>query len=763
MNKAVTDGLILMPPPFAGGLNVWSSGDGTPGSPTYDGAANAAYVPSDPDFEGCLELLKTSTTQKLRWMGQTPVLNGCYLRVTARVKAMSGALPTVRIAGFAATAGNAAVPGVTVTGPSVALTTYGQTVEVSAIIGTAHRGGVDLVWAGVHHGFVGLDLTGANGGVVRIDDLTVEDVTSFWLRDMMDWVDVRDYGAIGDGVTDDYDAFAAAAGVAARSGRSLLVSEGVFLIGQTLTVEAPVRFQGRLAMPSEARLQLTKNFDFPTYAAAFASEGLGLRKGLQALFNYTDHDTFDLKGRRVLLDAPIDLAEATGLDYFAIRRVLKNGLIEANDGSAWNTVTVTSQATYSTGQPTTLTAVGNVANVPVGARVSGSGVGREVYVKARNISAQTLTLSQPLFGAQGTQVFTFRKFQYILDMSGFGVLERFEIDSVEFQCKGLCSALSLSTEGLIFTLRDCTFNRPKDKAVTSIGRGCQGLLVDNCLFMSNEMPDPSQNRTSVAINVNANDAKLRNNLVRRFGIFAVIAGTYHLIEGNHFYQGDNEQNAVRQPGIVLTYPNSVTSITGNYVDNCFIELANEHDASPAWGGEYSFGGLTITGNVFLVSNVISSFRFLTVKPHGPGHHLAGLVVGSNAFRTVNAAPSRVDGVDTTHADLDYSRFRNVVWQGNTYNGIDTQTESPLVLRHDQSTAATNWTVSTGGKLPFDGYARTVAGLVMEGQPNGPGNEVRTGMPYAMIQQGASQNQVRLTWPSATRGRAVITIRVDNPL
>ena len=48
MNKAITEGLALMPPAFADGLNVWSSGNGTPGSNTYDGAANALFVPSDP-------------------------------------------------------------------------------------------------------------------------------------------------------------------------------------------------------------------------------------------------------------------------------------------------------------------------------------------------------------------------------------------------------------------------------------------------------------------------------------------------------------------------------------------------------------------------------------------------------------------------------------------------------------------------------------------------------------------------------------------
>ena len=59
MNKAITDGVVLMPTPFSAGLDVWSSGDGTPGSDTYDNSANALFVAADGDFGGALELLKT--------------------------------------------------------------------------------------------------------------------------------------------------------------------------------------------------------------------------------------------------------------------------------------------------------------------------------------------------------------------------------------------------------------------------------------------------------------------------------------------------------------------------------------------------------------------------------------------------------------------------------------------------------------------------------------------------------------------------------
>jgi hypothetical protein len=763
MNKAVTEGLVLMPPPFAQGLNVWSSGNGTAGSPTYAGAANAALVPADPDFTGCLELQKTQSLQRLRWMGQMPVLTGCYLRVRARVKVMSGNIPTFRIAGYPAHPGGAQVGGVATQGPAVTPTNYGEVVEVSAIIGTGTRGGVNLNWAGVAYGHVGLDLTGPDGGVVRIDDLIIEDVTSFWLRDMMDWVDVRDFGAQGNGVANDQNAFVAANAAAAASGRSLLVSAGVYNIPDHLTITVPVRFEGHLVMPLAARLQLIRSYDYPTYARAFNNDELGFIKGVQALFHYTDHVSFDLRGRRVPVSAPLNLAALAAASSFNDRRQITNGRLDVQAGPAWNDVVMSAQASYSTSNPTELTSVANIANVPVGARVSGTGVGREVYVKSKNTGAGTLTLSQPLFGAAGVQTYTFTKMQHLLDFSGFATTDRFELHQLDLILRGEANGINLPTEGAIFTVKHCTFNRPRTKAITSTGRGCQGLIVDNSQFLSNEMALPAQQRTSVAINTNANDIKIRNNRVVRFGSFLVIGGTGSILMGNHFFQGDGSQNAVRTPGIVFTRPNLLTTVTGNYIDNCFLEFTNEHSATPAWNNQFSFGGITLTGNFFLCSNVVASFRFVVVKPFGPGHFLSGLQVSGNVFRTINGTINRVEGVDTTHADLARGSFRNVVWENNAYHGINTPAESPLVLRHDQSTAANVWTVQTAGQLPFNGWARTVTSLVMEGAPLGGGTEVRTAMPWVAVQQGPQSDSITLNWPSVTRGRAVVTIRCDNPV
>ncbi|MEN8892130.1 MAG: glycosyl hydrolase family 28-related protein, partial [Planktotalea arctica] len=264
MNKAITDGVVLMPPAFAQGLNVWARGDGTPGSDTYQGTATAAFVPADLDFSGCLEIQKTDATQKLRYMGETPLLPGCYLRITARIKAMSGPLPSVRIAGWAGGSGGTHVSGVNETGNSVSLTAYGEINEVSAIVGAGQRTGVDMVWGRAPlYGHFGLDLTGPNGGVVRVDDIIVEDITSAFHRDMMNIVDVRDFGAVGNGVSNDHAAFIAAD--QAANGRKVFVPSGTYRVGSSLTLNERIEFEGKLDMDAGDILSLTKDFNLPKY------------------------------------------------------------------------------------------------------------------------------------------------------------------------------------------------------------------------------------------------------------------------------------------------------------------------------------------------------------------------------------------------------------------------------------------------------------------------------------------------------------------
>ncbi len=460
MNVVITDGVVLMPPPFAGGLEVWSSEDGRPGQATYDGAANAALVPADQDFAGCLELVKTDAVQKLRYAGNTPILPGVYLRITARVKAISGNLPSVRIAGWAGTGSNSHVAGLVEIGPAVTLTSYGEVVEVSAIVGSGNRQGVDMVWAkGTSFGHFGLDLTGANGGVVRVDDIVIEDITEAFLRVIIGTVDVRDYGAVGDGVTDDRAAFLAAD--ADADGRVVSVPEGTFFLADDTTLESVVRFAGHVTLPAAKRLVLTQNFNLPDYIDAFGGDEMeGFRRALQALLNFSDHDSLDMRGRRIEITEPIDVQAAEGnITTFENRRVVRNGQFNVIAGTAWNSGTATSTAAYNPNNPKKLTAVANIAQIEVGSLVSGAGVGREVYVSDRNVGAGTLTLSQPLYGAATSQSYTFTRFRYVLDFSGFAKCSRFTLEQVEFLCNGVASGILLPADGEQFHMHDVWMNR----------------------------------------------------------------------------------------------------------------------------------------------------------------------------------------------------------------------------------------------------------------------------------------------------------------
>ena len=759
MNKAITDGLVLMPPAFAAGLNLWSRGDGTPGSGSYQGQANAALVSNDQDFAGCLELQKVEAVQKLRSFAQTPMQPGLYLRVTARVKAVSGNLPSVRIAAWAGSVSGTNVASAPQTGVAVPLTSYGQVVTVTAIIAPAARQGVDLVWGMVPvYGHIGLDLTGANGGVVRIDDLVVEDVTSVFLRKMMDWVDVRDYGALGNGTTDDSAAFLAAD--AAAAGRALLVPAGVFPLNSDVTINNRIRFEGTVTMPANRKLTLTRNFDLDTYVSAFGTEIGGFRKALQALFYFTDHVTLDLSGRRVDMTEPLDVAALAGLTSFGTRRVLRNGSLNAVAGTPWATDQVTSLATYAISASTTLTGVANVANVPVGALVIGTGVGREVYVRSKNVAAGTVELSQPLWGAVGTRTYTFRRFKYMLDFSGFSALSRFEIEDIEFNCFGNCSGVLMPLSGATQRFLSCTFNRPLDRGITSTGSGCQGMFIDMCQFLSNEQPVPAQNRTTIALNIQANDAKIRNNRIVRFAHFAVVNGTGHMIFDNHFFQGDDEPAGVRRAGLIFTQTNVSTVVSGNYIDNCFIEWGNEHDPTPEFLNEFSFGGLNIVGNIFIASDVSSAFRWLVVKPYGPGHFLNGFSMTGNSFRVFANTIDRVEMVDTSLATLDFGRSRNVRVEGNSFNQVAQGIMNPVVVSHTQNTAADTWNVSAGGFIPFQGRIRMVEAAMAEGVITNASNVARYLAPNATPGTGAAFNEAQLRWGEPVKGKAIVTLRMD---
>lgn len=756
MNTAVTDGIDLMPPAFSDGLDVWSSQDGLSGQATYDGAQNAALVAGDADFGDCLELFKTQSVQKLRWTGLTAIFPGCYLRISARVKLVGGNRPSVRIGAYAQTTGGSAAA-VPVAGDPVFLDTYGKVYEVSAIVGQGARGGVDLVWsqAAVAAHF-GLDLIGDNNCSVRIESIRIEDATSIFLRTLMDWVDVRDYGAIGDGVTDDTAAFLAAD--AAARGRDILVPEGTYYIGSELTLNARMRFTGKFATDSPGRISLTHNFNYDTYKDAFADEQIALERAMGALYAFTDHDSLDLCGRQIRLTRPVDVHAAVGdRDTFGNRRAIRNGHLEAASSSDWNDRTATSTASYDPANDLELTNVVNVAQVERGSLITGTGVGREVYVREVDVPNAKLVLSQPLYAAAPSQSYSFTRFRYMLDFSGFTSINRQCLMQIEFLGNRRASALMLAQKGQAWHIHDCWFVRPKDRAITSIGEGCNGISIESNEFVSPDSDQDVGDRTSIAINTNKNDMKIRNNRAVQFLHFGVIAGGGHLFIGNHWWQGDGSgEGAARSAGIVLTNKNVKTTFTGNYCDNAFIELTDEHNSNTA--NDNPYGNLTLTGNIFTCSSVPKSFTYLRIAPIGPNKYIDGISVIGNAFKTIgNDVILRVDGVDTDRGTLDPTRTRAVTFAGNVFDAVMIRTANPAAVPYTKFGAATSWNVPTYGRLPFGLRALSVEGVV-------PTQGITSGwdgrLPRVATQQGFNRDEIGLTWPTAVGGTVIVHTRCD---
>ena len=204
-------------------------------------------------------------------------------------------------------------------------------------------------------------------------------------------------------------------------------------------------------------------------------------------------------------------------------------------------------------------------------------------------------------------------------------------------------------------------------------------------------------------------------------------------------------------------------MTGNYIDNCFIEWSNEHDSEPGFSNELSFGGLTISTNIFMAIDVGAAFRWIVVTPRGPGHFINGLVVTDNAFRSVNSTVERVEAVDTTFATLDFGRMRNLTFAANAFHSVGQVTISPLVMEHNQTVESATWVVQPGAFLPFGGRARVVTGMVPEGAVTNASNVAQYVQPFALPEQGTARNEVHLRWPSAVKGRAIVTLRCDNPV
>lgn len=564
MNKAITDGAQLMPPSFADALGAFA--DGTGPSDWQDIEASARLITDDPDFGVCLEF-DTADLHRLRYMGETPLLPGCYLRVSARIKLMQGPAPYARIAGFAGGPGGQPVADAQTLGPKISLCADGQITEVSAIVGPGTRLGVDMVWGpDALFGHFGVDLGGSDTARIRMEELRIEDASGTYTAQQIAQVDVRDFGAAGDSKTDDSDAFEAAD--QAAQGRSVLVPEGRYLLGRDLRLTAPFRFVGSVVMPEDASLLLTRQFHLPGYCDAFEDPVLALTKALQALMLPDAPTTLDMQGMTVHLSEPLRLRAPRGPGLGRAARTLSNGRIQAVPGPGWRHDEARLQVDWDSDAPFVLHSTGAAERVRVGALVSGPGVVPETYVKAKDASDRVLTLNRPLGGGSGARDLAFTRFRYLLDFSDLPELWHVTLSSIEMCGEMVASGVMLPAGGGYFCLQNCTLRDFRDRGLTSCGQGCYGLQLNTCSFLS-------KRRTALphlALNANALGVRIADCRSEGPHAFGHITGGSMLMTGCHVTNTTDQS----QPGLTLA-AHTAYLVTGNHFENCTMALGPDWD------------------------------------------------------------------------------------------------------------------------------------------------------------------------------------------
>lgn len=237
---------------------------------------------------------------------------------------------------------------------------------------------MDCVWELTPvYGHFGLNVVGgANGSSFHTEFIHIEDVTTANLRVMTNWVDVRDFGARGDGVFNNKNAYKAAD--AAANGRQVLLPAGDYFVGADVTLNSRFRFEGRILMAQDDQLNLVGGLRYSIYLDAFKDERLALEKALQTLINFNDHDSLDLERRVINLDAPLNVQAAVANRLsFTTRRAIRNGKFAANSNGDWSEQSFTRNADYVSGG-TELTGVNNARAIPRSSLIAGDGLGQEV-------------------------------------------------------------------------------------------------------------------------------------------------------------------------------------------------------------------------------------------------------------------------------------------------------------------------------------------------------------------------------------------------
>ena len=107
-------------------------------------------------------------------------------------------------------------------------------------------------------------------------------------------------------------------------------------------------------------------------------------------------------------------------------------------------------------------------------------------------------------------------------------------------------------------------------------------------------------------------------------------------------------------------------------------------------------------------------------------------------------------------------MRNITFAENSFHNVDIHAESPLVMTHEEASAASTWVVDTGPAAAVRGVGATVESVLPEGRCGTAAAPVHADRPISRP-AGPERDRVNLRWPQAVSGKVILRVRIDDAL
>jgi len=499
-------------------------------------------------------------------------------------------------------------------------------------------------------------------------------------------------------------------------------NEGIYALDKTADEWTQTTLKAPYILSSYRGLKIS---EFLSTNEISVDQKSALSTAMNELHSRGRYFELDLEGRRIGIDGVMDFGSIWEGKSSQGIKIIKNGWVSALTSTEANRTEFTLLVSTEIGENEITFPPGS--SVTMGMYITGPGVARESYVVRVDTAAGTAVLNTRAWRTVNKITHRFINFQYMFDFRNVAQFLNFQFKDMVFDGSGNISIFNGpkgADEGGSGTISfsRCIFSRPVDRGITFWTTGGSNLQVDNCQGISNEDKVAPIDRKSVFCTVTTNDAKFRGNYVWQFRHTLVLHGSGNVIVGNHFWQARQKRPEepvsfeTRTASIILTSANNKTNIVGNYIDNSWIELANDNTTAQNWP---LGGGVTITGNQFTTVSKIGTFGFIALAPYKPNSSCARISVIGNVFKNVDggAVPPVVpmEKADVlivpqgSNGSIDRSQVSQIYWRSNSYNQVKKETASESTI--EKLVAAGSETSTVGFSFqelfPWNFYPRAV--------------------------------------------------------